>query len=60
MVKKDKPDKEKKPEDSPEVYRKGNQYYCAECNSVLEMHGDCPYCRAHINWDKIKVEIDQW
>jgi hypothetical protein len=41
------------------VYRKGDKYYCYECNSVIEMHGDCPYCHKHIDWDKIKVQIKQ-
>ena len=60
MTKNSKQDKAKKPPESSGVYRKENQYYCSECNSVIEMHGDCPNCRTHINWDKVKIEIDQW
>jgi hypothetical protein len=34
------------------IYRKGDKYYCAECNTQLPMHTDCPSCHAHIDWDR--------
>jgi rubrerythrin len=44
------------PEMVAKILQRGNKYYCAECNSELPMHTDCPSCHAHIDWDRIRTE----
>ena len=45
----------KSPEVVAAIYRKGNKYYCAECQSELPMHTDCPSCHAHIDWGRLRM-----
>ncbi len=69
MAKNKKPDESKKqdalkrnaemaegqnPEVAAQIYKKGDKYYCAECNSELPMHRDCPSCHAHIDWERAR------
>ncbi len=60
MVKNKKSFKGKDAEAAKVVYRKGDKYYCTECNSVIEMHGDCPSCHKHIDWDQVKAVMKQF
>lgn len=46
----------KTPEQVAQIYRKGDKYYCAECNSELPIHQSCPNCHAHIEWDRLLEE----
>jgi hypothetical protein len=41
------------PEVAAQILKKGDRYYCAECNSELPIHQDCPSCHAHLDWDRI-------
>jgi rubrerythrin len=43
------------PEVAAKIYKKGDKYYCAECNSELPMHRDCPSCHAHIDWERVRM-----
>ena len=42
----------KSPEVVAQIYRKGDKYYCAECNSELPFHQECPTCHTHIDWNR--------
>ena len=44
------------PERAAQILKKGDRYFCAECQSELPIHHDCPACHAHIDWDRISVE----
>jgi hypothetical protein len=46
----------KNPGVTAQIYRKGDKYYCAECNSELPIHQSCPTCHAHIDWDRVLME----
>ena len=46
----------KSPEVAEQILKKGDRYYCAECNSALPIHTDCPGCHAHIDWDRVLTE----
>ncbi len=71
MAKNKKPDAQKKqdlskrnaemaegqnPAAAAKIFKKGDRYYCAECQSELPMHTDCPTCHAHIDWDRVIME----
>ncbi len=45
----------KSPEEAAKILKKGDKYYCAECNSELPIHQDCPSCHAHIDWERIRI-----
>jgi hypothetical protein len=47
----------KNPEEVKQIYREGDKYYCAECHAELPTHTDCPSCHAHIDWDRVLMEI---
>jgi hypothetical protein len=46
----------KSPETVAQIYRKGDKYFCAECNSELPVHQPCPTCHTHIDWDRVMME----
>ena len=46
----------KNPEVAAQILKKGGKYYCAECQSELPLHTDCPSCHAHIDWDRVLAE----
>jgi len=41
------------PEIAAQILKKGGRYYCAECQSELPLHRDCPSCHAHIDWSRL-------
>jgi hypothetical protein len=43
------------PEMAAKILKKGDRYYCAECNSELPLHSDCPGCHMHIDWDRARM-----
>jgi hypothetical protein len=43
------------PEMAVKIFKKGDRYYCAECQTELPMHRDCPTCHAHIDWERAGV-----
>jgi hypothetical protein len=45
------------PEVAAKIFKKGDKYYCAECNAELPIHTDCPGCHAHIDWERVKSEM---
>ena len=44
------------PDQVAAIYRKGDKYYCAECNNELPMHQSCPTCHLHVDWDRFMSE----
>jgi hypothetical protein len=46
----------KTPETAAKILKRGGKYYCAECQSELPLHTDCPSCHAHIDWERILAE----
>jgi hypothetical protein len=44
------------PEITVKIFKRGEHYYCAECQSELPIHRDCPTCHAHIDWDRVVIE----
>jgi hypothetical protein len=46
----------KTPEVTAKILKMGDRYYCAECNSELPIHTDCPTCHAHIDWERALIE----
>jgi len=38
------------PEMAARILKKGDRYYCTECQSELPFHSDCPGCHKHIDW----------
>ena len=48
---------EKSPQEVAEIYKKGDNYYCAECHSELPIKQPCPVCRKEIDWDRIINEM---
>ena len=42
------------PEIAAKIFKRGDRYYCAECNTELPMHTDCPTCHAHIDWERAR------
>jgi hypothetical protein len=45
------------PAQTAAIYRKGDKYYCAECNVQLPVHQSCPTCHLHIDWDRALADI---
>jgi hypothetical protein len=43
------------PEIAAKIFKKGDRYFCAECQSELPIHRDCPSCHAHIDWDRVRL-----
>lgn len=41
------------PEIAAQILKNGGRYYCAECQSELPLHRDCPTCHAHIDWGRL-------
>lgn len=39
------------------VYRVGEKYYCATCNTGLQFGANCPDCLTHLDWEKIQMEF---
>ncbi len=40
------------------VYCKDDKFYCSQCHTELPMSSDCPNCRAHIDWDKLRAQMN--
>jgi hypothetical protein len=52
------PDKEeKRSETICGVYRVGELYYCAKCNTVVKDGEACPNCHTEFDWDKIRLAL---
>jgi rubrerythrin len=49
--------KVKRSETAHGVYRVGDLYYCAKCNSVVKDGEACPNCHTQFDWDKIRVAL---
>jgi len=39
------------------VYKVGDKYYCARCNSALQFGRPCPNCLTEFDWERIRAEI---
>lgn len=39
------------------VYKVGDKYYCAQCNTGLTFGRPCPECLTNFDWEKIRTEI---
>ena len=46
----------KSPKEAAEIYKKGDKYYCAECQSELPYRKSCPVCKKEIDWDRAFIE----
>ena len=38
------------------VYKVGDQYFCAKCNTGLVFGRPCPDCLTQFDWEKIRTE----
>jgi len=39
------------------VYKVGDKYYCAQCNTGLTFGRPCPECLTNFDWEKIRSEV---
>lgn len=40
-----------------QVMKKGEKYYCTECQSEVPVHQTCHNCKKHIDWDRVFLEF---
>jgi len=41
------------------VYKVGDQYYCARCNTGLQFGRPCPNCLTQFDWELIKADLQR-
>ena len=39
------------------VYKIGDQYFCAQCDTLLEYGKSCPKCLTRFDWEAIRVAL---
>ncbi len=39
------------------VYKVGDLYYCAKCDTLLKFGEICPNCLTEVDWDKIRLSF---
>ena len=40
-----------------DVYKVGDKYYCAQCNTGLTFGRTCPECLTNFDWERIRNEV---
>ena len=48
---------EEKSEIKHGVYKVGDKYYCAKCDSGLQFGRPCPNCLTDFDWERIAAEF---
>jgi rubrerythrin len=40
-----------------QIYKVGEKYHCADCNTEIKYGNNCPTCNKKLEWDQAKILV---